>query len=488
MKIKYFIILVFLPAFVFGQNYSEVKKIISNEQKSKLLRNASWSVTARYLDNGEDIVQHNSQLAIAPASNMKLLTTAVALDVLGEDYQFVTKIYLDGEVDANGNLDGNVYIVGGGDPTLGYDLVEGSLSLNDLVANWIKTFREKGINSISGNIIADDLLYDRIPIPDNWVWIDLGNYYAASTSALTIHNNLYHLYFRPADKVGELATVIRTEPEIKDLEFANFVKTGEIGSGDNGYIYNAPLQNTATLRGTIPFGKAEFSIKGSIPNPPLFAAQYFKDKLINNGINVNGIAKVINDKHEYKSNKLIIEAFSPKLKEIVYIINKKSDNLYTEMLLKAIGYKGKGEGSVEKGIEVIKNYLNKNKLNSDELLMYDGCGLSRSNAITTNLMVDLLSTVSKKQYFKSFFNSLAFVGNPNDISSYSNYGIGTPIEKNAHIKSGVIEKVRAYSGYLSDMNGRTIVFSMIANNFNGSGGDVSNIHKKIMIELAKLKK
>jgi len=120
--------------------------------------------------------------------------------------------------------------------------------------------------------------------------------------------------------------------------------------------------------------------------------------------------------------------------------------------------------------------------------MYDGCGLSRSNAITTNLMVDLLSTVSQKQYFTPFFNSLAFVGNPNDISSYSNYGIGTPIEKNAHIKSGVIEKVRAFSGYLNDMNGRTIVFSMIANNFNGSGGDVSNIHKKIMIELARLKK
>jgi D-alanyl-D-alanine carboxypeptidase/D-alanyl-D-alanine-endopeptidase (penicillin-binding protein 4) len=475
-------------AYVFGQNYTALKNIIATEQKSKLLKNSSWSVTAKYLDNSDEIIKHSSHLALAPASNLKLLTTAVALDILGEDYQFVTKVYSDGEVDVNGNLDGNIYIVGGGDPTLGFNLVEGSLPLNDLVLNWIKAFREKGIKSISGNIIADDLLYDRIPIPDNWAWIDLGNYYAASTSALTIHNNLYYLYFKPADKVGELASVIRTEPYINDLKFTNFMKTGEKGSGDNGYIYNAPLQNTATLRGTIPMGKSEFTIKGSIPNPPLFASQYLKDKLIVNGINVNGVAKVITSKRDYKNNKLITVTYSPKLRDIVFIINKKSDNLYTEMLLKAIGYKGKGEGSVEKGIEVIKNYFNKNKLNSDELLMHDGCGLSRSNAITTNLMVNLLSTVYQKKYFKTFFNSLAFVGNPNDISSYSDYGIGTPIEMNAHIKSGVIQGVRAFSGYLNDLDGRTIVFSMIANNFNGNGGEVSNIHKKIMIELAKLKK
>ena len=485
-KVYLLICLVFSTA-IFAQNYSSVQKVIDNAQKTKLLKNASWSVTARYLDSGEKIVSLNSELAIAPASNMKLITSSAALDILGEDYKFVTRIYSDGEIDKAGILNGNIYIVGGGDPTLGYNLVKGSLSLDNLMASWIRAFNDKGIKSISGNIIADDLLYDRIPIPDNWVWVDLGNYYAASTSALTINNNLYFLYFKPADKVGDSAELIRTEPIIENLEFTNYMKTGEKSSGDNGYVYNAPLQFNATLRGTIPQGNDEFSIKGSIPNPPLFAAQYFRTTLIQNKIFVKGEAATIDKKIKYNGNNLITETSSPSLKDIVFIVNKKSDNLYTEMLLKAIGYKAKGEGSVEKGIEAVEEYFNKNKINTDGLIMYDGCGLSRSDAITTNLMCDLLTMISKKSYFRSFFNSLAFVGNPDDISAYSNYGIGTPIEMNVHLKSGVIERVRAYSGYLKDMNGRTIVFSMVANNFNGSGGAVSNIHKEIMIKLAEIK-
>jgi D-alanyl-D-alanine carboxypeptidase/D-alanyl-D-alanine-endopeptidase (penicillin-binding protein 4) len=409
---------------ILSQNYSEIHDFVTKHQNSKLLKNASWSVSARYLDSGEKIASLNSELAIAPASNMKLITTSAALDIR--------------------------------------------------------------INSISGNIMADDLMYDRIPIPDNWVWVDLGNYYAASTSALTINNNLYFLYFKPADKVGKLAELVRTEPKIDNLEFVNYMKTGSKGSGDNGYVYNAPLQFNATLRGTIPQGKDEFSIKGSIPNPPLFAAQYFRNELIQSNISVKGIASVIEKKVNYTEDKLITETLSPPLKDIIFIVNKKSDNLYTEMLLKAIGFKAKGEGSVEKGIEAVEDYFKNNKINTDGLMMYDGCGLSRSDAITTNLMCDLLTMISLKSYFQSFFKSLAFVGNPNDISSYSNYGIGTPIELNAHLKSGVIERVRAYSGYLKDMNGRPIVFSMIANNFNGSGSAVSNIHKEIMIKLAEI--
>jgi len=487
MKKVSLIIYLIISSIVFPQEYSSIKNIIDEYQNSKLLKNASWSVTARYLDNQSTIISHNSEKSLAPASNMKLLTSAVALDILGEEHKFITKIYHDGKIDGNGNLNGNIYIVGGGDPTLGYDLVEGALSLDELMATWIKALNAKGIKTITGNIIADDLLYDRIPIPNNWYWIDLGNYFAASTSALTIHNNLYFLYFKPAEKVGGLAEVIRTEPIIENLEFTNFMLTGKRGSGDNGFIFNAPLQFNATLRGTIPKGKSEFSIKGSIPNPPLFAAQYFLNSLLEKGITVPGRATVLDKQREYSSSNIIAETYSPPLKDIVFIVNKKSDNLYTEMLLRAIGRKAFGEGSVKKGVEAVENYFKQNSINYDGLLMFDGCGLSRSNAITTNLMLDLLTMISNKKYFNSFYNSLGVVGDRNDISAYRNYGIGTAIEKNAHIKSGVIGGVRAYSGYLKDKSGRTIIFSMIANNFNGSGSAVSNIHKELMIKLAEIK-
>lgn len=486
MRMK-FLILLFITNIIFAQNYQSVEKVIDKYKNSKLLKNASWSVTAKYLNTGETIVSLNSELALAPASNLKLLTTATALDVLGENHKFKTKIFYDGTIDANGNLNGNIYIVGGGDPTLGYTLVKGSSSSLQLLNKWTKAFLDKGIKSISGNIIADDMLYDRIPIPNNWYWIDLGNYFAASASALIINNNLYYLYFKPGKKVGDIAEVLRTEPTIYGLKFINFMKTGKKGSGDNGYIFNAPLQYNATLRGTIPKGKKEFSIKGSIPNPPLFVAQWLKKKLEASGVKVFGKAKVIETKKEYDLQKIITMTVSPPLKDIIFIVNKKSDNLYTEMLLRAIGLKKYREGSVDKGIEAVENYFEENKINHNGLLMYDGCGLSRSNAVTTNIMVDLLSMISRKKYFKTFYNSLAVVGDKKDISSYRNYGIGTSLEKNAHIKSGVIEGVRAYSGYLKDRKGRTIIFSMIANNFNGSGSSVANIHKKIMIKLAEIK-
>lgn len=481
-----FLLLLTLCSVSNGQDLTSLNNLISKYQKSQLFKNSLWAIHAKYLESGKIIVDQNSSISIAPASNMKLFTSSAALDILGEDHKFVTRIYYDGNINKQGVLDGNIYLVGGGDPTLGYDLVEGSLPLDALMEYWVQAFKKIGIKKVKGSILADDLLYDKKTIPDNWSWIDIGNYYGTGANALTINNNLYFLYFKPSNKVGGTAKVLRTEPIVDGLEFTNYMKTGKKGSGDNGYIYCAPLQFNATLRGTIPSGVNEFSIKGSIPDPPLFAVQKLKMSLSEKGINVEGAAQKLKNKISYDNSKMIIETHSPSLKDIVYIVNKRSDNLYTEMLFKAIGLVSEGSGTIESGEKAVKQFLKQNSINSDGLMMYDGCGLSRSDAVTAKMITDLLETVTKNEYFNSFFNSLAVVGDPNDIGFFKSMGRGTEIEKNAHIKSGVISGVRAYSGYLKDKKGRTIVFSLIANNFNGEGSDVSYVHKKIMIELAKL--
>ena len=485
-KIITLTIFVLLHTISTAQDLSSLNKLVEKYQNSKLLKNSMWSLHARYLDSGKEILDQNSNISVAPASNMKLFTSSAALEILGEDHRFITKLYYDGNVDNKGNLNGNIYIVGGGDPSLGYDLVKGSLPLDELLLAWVKAINDKGIKKINGDIIADDLLYEAKPIPDMWDWIDIGNYYGTSSTALTINNNLYFLYFKPSDKVDETAEVLRMKPNIPGLTFANYMKTGAKGSGDNGYIYCAPFQYNATLRGTIPAGVNEFSIKGAIPDPPLFAAQELSRALRENNITVKGKPTKILTAKKYDKTKLITETISPPLKDIVYIVNKRSDNLYTEMLLKAVGLKAKGKGDIESGTDAVKEFLQKNEIDSNGLIMYDGCGLSRSDAITTKMMVDLLEMLTKKEYFDSFYNSLAVVGDPADIGFFKSMGRGTEIEKNAHIKSGVITGVRAYSGYLKDKKGRTIVFSLVANNFNGEGSDVSFVHKKIMIELAKL--
>ncbi len=479
--------LLLLGRILFAQTSFQIQRAIENYKETKLLRSAQWSVYARYLDSGEEIVNYNSRISLAPASNLKLFTTAAALDYLGEDFRFKTKLFYDGKIDKYGTLHGNIYLVGGGDPTLGSNLVKSSLSFDSLMNYFISKIKSFNILKINGNIYADDFMFDGQLIPDEWNWIDLGNYYAAPLSALTIHDNLYYLYFKPGEKTGDAAEVLRTEPAVPNLKFINFMKTGPLGSGDNGYIYNAPWRYEAVLRGTIPLGKPEFSIKGSLPDPPLFAVQYLKAKLENNGVEVNGMAKKLTSPTDYKQKNLLLTLSSPPLKDIVFIINKRSNNLYTELLLKMISYKIHGTGNTLDGTKLIKEFLARNNIDTSGLLLYDGSGLSRENAITTKAMVELLTHLPQKEYFNSFYKSLAIMGNSNDIGYFKNVGKGTVLENNVRIKSGVIEGVRAYSGYLKNKSGKTIVFSMIANNFDGSGSDVTAIHRKILLMLANLK-
>ncbi|GAB4152359.1 MAG: D-alanyl-D-alanine carboxypeptidase/D-alanyl-D-alanine-endopeptidase [Ignavibacteriales bacterium] len=460
---------------------------IKEYASSKLLRNAQWSLFAKYLDGDQkEIISLNPDLSVAPASGLKVFTSSLALDYLGSDYRFETKLFYDGEI-KDGELFGNLYIVGGGDPTLGSSQVSGSLSMQDLFEEWRQAIISKGITKISGNIIGDELIFDEKNLPDQWNWIDIGNYYGAASSALTINDNLYYLYFETGNKVGKPTKLLRTEPEIPYLTFENHIKTGRKNSGDNGYVYLSPNSYHAVLSGTLPAGEREFAIKGAIPDPTLFAAQYFRNFLIENNINVLGEAEKLTSPKNYDEKKIITTHLSPPLSQIVYIVNKKSNNLYTELLLKQVAYKQKGIGSTDSGIVILEKFLNENNIDTKSLILYDGCGLSREDAISTRMMVELLCVNTKKKYFEDFYNSLGIVGDQNDISFYNNLGIGTALEKNARMKSGSIVGVRSYSGYLKDRSGRTIVFSMIANNYKGYGSAVNKIHLDLMNELAKLK-
>jgi len=468
-------------------SYSQTNSLLSQKlaafKDSKTFKHGQWSVSAEYVDNGEEIISLDGDQSLAPASGLKIFTSCAALCLLGEDYTFKTRIYYDSSI-SNGILNGNIYLVGGGDPALGSNLVMSSLPLDSLMMKLTKAVKEKGIKKISGSVLADELLFDNQNVPDYYPWIDIGNYYGAGTSALTINDNLYYLFFKPALQTGETAEVLRTEPLIPNLQFINYMKTGKEGSGDNGYIYCAPGQYTAVLRGTIPAGVKEFSIKGSLPDPALFAVQYFSSYLNKNGIEVINPADKISSPIFYDENKLILTIISPPLKDIVYILNKKSFNLYAEHLLKTIGLVKEGKGSTDAGIRALKNFLESNRINIEGLDLYDGSGLSRTNTVTAKMMVKLLSFMTKQKGFNSFYNSLGIAGDPDDISSFKDFGANTILAKNARIKSGLINGVRSHSGYLKDRSGRLIAFSMIANNYSGSVREVNEIHKKVLLMLA----
>lgn len=453
---------------------------------SRSLKHAQWSVYAAYVDQDTPIIALSPEKSLAPASCLKLVTTAVGLEVLGEEYRFQTRLYHDASVDSNGVLKGNIYVVGGGDPTLGSDLTPGSLGLDSLMTCWISAIRSQGIRRVDGSILSDDFAYDRVPIPDDWFWIDIGNYYATSTSALCIHDNLYRLYFKPGKRVGAPAKVLRTEPEIPGLRFINNMKTGRAGSGDNGYIYCAPDQWQAVLRGTIPADVDEFDIKGSIPDPPLFAAQYLYKVLERVGISIAGKPDRRESQGSYEKATPFVTTLSPPLKDIITIINKRSFNLYAEQLVKAIGLQKLGEGSTEKGIEAVTSELERMQVNTEGMQLNDGCGLARTNGITTRTIVELLRAMKRSPHFDAYYQSISVAGDSSDIGYFKDFGVGTEVQYNARVKSGSIQGVRSYSGYVHDRSGRLIAFSLIANNYSGRASEVDAMHKEIILELARL--
>jgi len=469
---------------ILAQN-TAIDKLIKSYQSTENLKNATWSLHAEYVDNGKKIIEYQNHFALTPASGLKLVTTATALEILGEDYKCETRLYYDGSLSSDGTLKGNIYIRGGGDPVLGSDRIEGSLPLDSLMITWVNAIKKSGIKKIEGSIFADDLLFDHKRAPDYWSWIDIGNYYGAGPCALSIHDNLYYLLFEPGKYAGQPAKVLGTEPEIPGLTFINHMQTGPRFSGDNGYIYAAPGQFKALLDGTVPAGQKVFKIKGAIPDPALFAAQRLHQELINAGFIITDYPAKLKNPYNYNSAKLIHTILSPPLKEIIFIINKKSFNLYAEQIVKLIALSQNDTGSLKDGLKIIKDFLEEKSISIDGLELFDGSGLSRSNLITTQTIVELLKFMARQSSFQSYYNSLSVAGDEDDEGNFNGFGNGTVIENNARIKSGFISNIRSHSGYVSDRAGRLIAFSFIANNYHGSTGTINTIHKSLMIKLAE---
>lgn len=479
MKNYFLLVCLFLYTFIQAQPQHSVNDTISNNQ---LLKHSQFGYYAEICETGTPVLDINGDNSLAPASGLKTVTTSAALNLLGDDFTFKTGFYYSGKISADGTLEGNIYIKGGGDPTLGSDLVKSSPNLDSLSKIFIAACQTAGIKKVAGSIMADETLFQGNSTPDYYPYIDMGNYYGAGTSALNLNDNLYYAYFKPGNE-GQEAVLLRTKPEMHFINFKNYMLTGRPGSGDNGYIYSSPYSNTAVIRGTVPAGSQEFSIKGAVTDPAMFAADYFTTALRSAGIEVALQPSRINTPPDYSLMNNFLTVTSPKLKDIVYIINKRSFNLYAETVLRDISAYKNGDGSTETGIDLIYNFLDSIKISREGVHLYDGSGLSRADCVTPKMMAKLLSYNTGQKMFNAFYNSLGIAGDTSDISFYTRYGLGTPIQKNARIKSGYINLVRSHSGYLRAKSGRVISFSLITNNYNTSLKNIDELHKQIMIML-----
>jgi serine-type D-Ala-D-Ala carboxypeptidase/endopeptidase (penicillin-binding protein 4) len=486
--INYIALLLIMYSAAFAQSkYANLSKAVQQAVQAPGLKYGQWSMYAQNIKSGKVLVNINSETGLAPASNLKVVTAAAALELLGEDFMFSTCLEYDGVITPGGKLQGNIYIRGEGDPTLGSAEMNGVLPLDSLLEQWVIRIRNLGIQYITGTIIADDSFLDYMPTPGSWFWTDIGNYYGAGTSGLCIHENLYFLFFKPGEKAGAPAQVLRTEPSVPGLRFINHMRTGKTGSGDNGYIYHAPWQWEQQLEGTIPAGVDEFSIKGSLPDPAKFAAQYLKEKLKTAGIPVEGEPLTLRETTNGTNQRTLFHiTVSPPLRDIIYRLNKKSVNIYAEQLLKVMGKKIKNNASLDSSLQVVQNWLQDNGISTAGLHLHDGSGLSWLNRITTLSFVQLLTNILDKPYFEAFYNSLPIAGDSTDDGTMRNMCRGTRAAGNLRAKTGGIERVSTHTGYVRTRKGDLVCFSMMANNFDGADRTIRSLHEKIMIQLAEL--
>lgn len=445
-------------------------------------KNALWGLSVRDAATGKELVSCDNTRNLVPASILKLFVTGAALDMLGPGTKFKTRVYLDGTI-TKGVLNGGVYIRGGGDPSFGSGVIKGAPAAEAEFKKWLQALKAAGVSEINGPVIADDSLFKGPPLPGSWAWEDIGNYYAAQPTALAVNDNLYMLYFKPGAKPGEPAEVLRAEPKVPGLRFTNLMRTGPGGSGDNGYIFNFPEQYAATLRGTVPQGPAEFAIKGSLPDPALFAAQEFTDYLNSSGVKVGGKALKLNADKDYGAAGFVAETEGAPLKDIVFAANKRSFNLYAEMLLRHLALAKGRPGTAGNGIRALKDYMAANGVDVSELKLADASGLSRLNLVNADDFTVFLGKLSKKKFFGVYLASLVSPADPDAAGHIKKLGVNTKLEKFLKIKSGSLSGVRGYAGYLTTKKGRLLTFASILNNYTAPAADIDRLHEAVLLEL-----
>jgi serine-type D-Ala-D-Ala carboxypeptidase/endopeptidase (penicillin-binding protein 4) len=469
MKNFLFLFLVFYTPVVLAQSLSQkIENAYRIFESDPQLRFASSSLTVLNGENGTLIFSKNGNLGLASASTLKTITSATAYYILGKDFTWETTLGYYGTISANGTLNGDIVITGGGDPSLGSDRYDDSRS-ELLLKKWTDELSKAGIKTINGQIIADDRLFGTETMPGGWTWQDMGNYYGAGLSSLTWRENQFDIHFKPG-KVGESAELIRTDPEMSYIKIVNEVKTGAAGTGDNVYAYSAPFSTIIYLRGTYGIDLKKV-ISATVPDPAFDLAYRLQNKLKQSNIQVeNGVvtARVLSSSSKLllPETKIIAVHTSPTLDEIVYWFNRKSINLFGEHLIKTIAWKGGKDITTSQGTKLMKEFWNK-KIGIDPASMniYDGSGLSPANRITTTTMAKILQTLPKENWYNSYYNSL-------------------PLYNNIKMKSGSISDVIAYAGYHTSASGTPLVFSFIVNNYDGSS---SAVRQKMFRVLNSLK-
>jgi D-alanyl-D-alanine carboxypeptidase/D-alanyl-D-alanine-endopeptidase (penicillin-binding protein 4) len=483
------------------------------------LARSDWGIQVVSLDNPPDdkrkesarrpaqkiLYSLNADKLFVPASNAKLFTTVSALALVGPDYRFHTTVEANAPLDKYGRIDGDVVLVGRGDPnlsgrTLPYALkTERSLSSTIALETLADQLVKAGVKYIDGDVVADDSFYVNEPYGVGWSQDDLQWGFGAPVSALTINDNLIFLNVLPGERPGDRAFVT-LDPPTAYYKIENRILTVATGGAHKIGVHRDQGSRTVTVWGTVTVNDALDRQELAAEDPASYAAQLFYEILMRHGIVIYGhtraqrtdAATVVTENvpaaallplqsllpaATNRASLVLASYDSLPFIEDLRVINKTSQNLHAEMALRLIGKNGGGTGNTETGLKVEQNVLSQAGLDPEEYDLHDGCGLSREDLVSPAALVKLLQFAAAQPWAAKFQDTLPIAGVDGSLADRWK---GSDVIGHVHAKTGTMDHVNALSGYALTLSGRNLAFSIMVNNHALKNGRVREVIDQIV--------
>lgn len=419
---------------------------INSLMNDPVLRNANWGFVIYDPKTKKVVSSYNENASLVPASTTKLLTTETAMNLLGEKFRWITQLEFSGNIDADGVLQGNLYIVGSGDPSLGTNKA-GASSYSSIISDFVAAMSQKGIKKVNGDIIIQTAVFKMNKmqrLPANIVWLENGNYYLPVGSTSEINPQNEKLIAKQANPFAENKNFYYISPYINQMVYAD--KFNGLG------------------------------LTTKLPDPPAYLANTLRTTMLKSGLPVTG--KVITKTTDLNPEKreLITNYQSPTLSEIVYYTNQHSDNALAEATLRMVGFQKNGDQTLETGRKVVVDHLKEISFDTNGLNYIDGSGLSRNNLVTPISQVKFLTNLMNEKYYKTYFDSLPIGGQTGTLKKmFMGSGNGQ-----VFAKTGTLNKVKTLAGYMKTNSGKTLVFSLLINNYAGSVDQVKSRMEQLL--------
>lgn len=456
---------------------NQLDSIIQRIEQQKEFIPATFSLCV--LDKNQHLIyQYNKDKNLLPASTLKAITTASAVQVLGEQFRYTTQLAYTGKILKN-ELYGDIYIIGSGDPSLGSKYIKSSAP-DQFIKQWVQAIAALKIQKIHGSIKINDRIFNDNYPAQTWLYEDIGSYFGAPATGLNCFDNEFEITFKGNKKHEEQSEVISFNRLPSDTKFINQVKIDTTLKRDNAYVFKGNLPNEYILRGSISPGRSNLTIKGALQNPSDVLAITLKEELSKK--------QIVFIDSTYSNElatlpKIIHTHSSPPLKELITVTNQYSLNLYAEAFLKTIGKSQYEFGNTENGLTVVRDMWKNKGVAVQTAELVDGSGLSRMNAISAYQLSQILAIMQGEKTWPVFKSSLPIAGVTGTLSSLCE---GQPCKGKIIAKSGTMDGVVTYAGYVQTKSKNYLSFCVMINHFQGSTKAIRKSIELVFNELVNL--